>query len=42
MSSKLSWLTSQSAKFKLIGMMQVNISGKTFEIPINDFVTLGM
>ena len=42
MSSKLSWLTSQSAKFKLIGMMKVNISGKTFEIPITDFVTLGM
>ncbi|MBU2526938.1 MAG: LEA type 2 family protein [Bacteroidetes bacterium] len=41
-SSKLSWLTSQSAKFKLVGKMKVNISGKSFDIPIDDFVTFGM
>lgn len=40
LNSRLSWLTTQSAKFRLVGEMKVNISGKSFEIPINDFVTV--
>lgn len=40
--SKLSWFMTQSAKFKVAGMMKISISGKVFEIPVSDVVSVGL
>lgn len=34
--AKLSWLMTQSAKFRVSGTMKILIAGKSFQIPVND------
>lgn len=40
--SQLSWFFTQSAKLRVIGKMQVLVAGKSFEIPLNEIVAVGL